>query len=520
MTDRHDPDLTLPDLADALPGGAPTWELALTVVFHPDTGRIGERAAVPLPTDGSTWILGRWNPAFGRNPDRAEALGERFVSRQAVALHRSGKGLLLRRMSGSSRCRLDGCDLEGECLLDETRLRRGVSLLLGHGIVLLLRLAPPPVAASTLLPELLGGSACLSRLRAEVARAAAADCDVLIRGETGTGKELVARALHRGSARADRPLVSVNMAAIPEGLGPSLLFGSAKGAFTGANAAAEGYFRQAEGGTLFLDEIGDAPGDLQLQLLRALQQREIQPVGGRIRRVDVRVISATDADLEGGSGFRSALRHRLGASELRVPALREHPEDIGELFLHYLEVARLEDGAVGCAPPRAGDPAPRVAAWAALFEACLAYDWPGNVRQLANLARRVALAGSGQGPQWPPELVRVPAAAVARSPDTPSEAEPATRRMRDVGRAELDAALRDNAWEVATTARQLRVSRPALYRRIEESPDHRLAGDVPPEELEQALAQHNGDAAGAAAALRVSASGLRARLRGSGLTWF
>jgi len=92
--------------------------------------------------------------------------------------------------------------------------------------------------------------------------------------------------------------------------------------------------------------------------------------------------------------------------------------------------------------------------------------------------------------------------------------------MRDVGRAELDAALRDNAWEVATTARQLRVSRPALYRRIEESPDHRLAGDVPPEELEQALAQHNGDAAGAAAALRVSASGLRARLRGSGLTWF
>ncbi len=520
MTDCHDSDLTLPDLAEALPGGAPASELALTIVFHPDPGRIGERAAVPLPTDGSPWVLGRWSPAFGRDPDRVRALDERSVSRQAVALQRTGEGLVLRRMPLSSRCRLDGSDLEGECPLEQARLQRGVALRLGHGIVLLLRLAPPPATGVSLLPGLLGGSTCLSQLRVEVLRAAATDCDVLIRGETGTGKELVARALHRGSARADRPLVSVNMAAIPEGLGPSLLFGSAKGAFTGANAAAEGYFRQAEGGTLFLDEIGDAPEDLQLQLLRALQQREIQPVGGRIRRVDVRVISATDADLEGGGGFRSALRHRLGACEIRVPSLREHPEDIGELFLHYLAAAAEEDGSTGCPPPRAEDPPLRMAAWAALFEACLACDWPGNVRQLANLARRVVLTSEGQEPQWPPELVRVPARPAGEPADTPGGRLRASRRMRDVGAAELDAVLRDNAWEVASAARQLGVSRPALYRRIEESPDHRLAGEVPQEELEQALARHRGDATGAAVALQVSASGLRARLRGSGLTWF
>lgn len=522
MTDSHDSDLTLPELADSLPGSEPARELALTIVFHPVTGRIGERAAVPLPADASPWVLGRWSPGFCRGPGAVDALGERFVSRQAIAFTRAGAGLVLRRVPGSSRCRLDGRDLEGECLLEEARLARGVSLMLGHGVVLLLRLAPPPpqpVAGVTAVADLLGGSTGMSHLRAEVARAAAGDCDVLIRGETGTGKELVANALHRGSARAGRPLVSVNMAAIPAGLAPSLLFGAERGSFTGARAASEGYFRQAEGGTLFLDEIGDAPEDVQLQLLRALQQREIQPVGGRVRRIDLRVISATDADLEGGSGFRSALRHRLGACEIRVPPLREHPEDIGELFLHYLEAAPGRSG-TGCPPPRDGDPAARVAAWAALFEACLAYEWPGNVRQLANLARRVALTGAAGGPQWPAELVPRPAEPARGRAGPPDEATRQARRMRDIDAAAFDAALRDNVWEVASAARQLGVSRPAMYRRIQESPSHRLAGEVPAEELERALAQHRGDAAAAAAALRVSASGLRARLRGSGLSWY
>ena len=152
---------------------------------------------------------------------------------------------------------------------------------------------------------------------------------VLTQGDTSYPLELSWTALPEGGAKA--------LCSLPTDLAPAALFGSARGAFTGADKAAPGYFDQAQGGSLFLDEIGDTSADVQPLLLRALQQREIQAVGGPIRRVDVRVISATDAALEGvGCDFKAALRHRLGAIEILLPPLREHPEDVGELLLHFL----------------------------------------------------------------------------------------------------------------------------------------------------------------------------------------
>ena len=187
-------------------------------------------------------------------------------------------------------------------------------------------------------------------------------------------------------------MVSVNMAAIPSELAAAALFGSSRGAFTGADRTTLGYFEQAQGGSLFLDEIGEASLEVQPLLLRALQQREIQVVGGVIRRIDVRVISATDAALDAvGCDFKAALRHRLGAFEIVLPPLREHPEDIGELLLYFLQGSAAEAQRSEVLP-HAQSPERDIAAWAILFFRFVSYSWPGNVRELANFAQQIILA--------------------------------------------------------------------------------------------------------------------------------
>lgn len=508
-----DPDLTLPSAVSALPGHYNEQQLVLTIIFHPDTSRIGQAAPVPGLRNGDPpWILGRRSPAFvGSQESAALPLVEPHVSRRALSLSSSGNGLAVRRLPASSRCRIAGAELD-ECIeLSQEQLQQGVPLLLGHSVVLLMRLVRSGQAAGASLSGdfgMRGGSTYMAGLREQITQVARSSLDVLIRGETGTGKELVAAAIHRNSDRASGPLISVNMTAIPAGLGAATLFGSARGAFTGAHKASDGYFLQAEGGTLFLDEIGDTPAELQPQLLRALQQREIQLVGGPIRRANVRVISATDADLEAdGCGFRAALRHRLGGCEVRLAPLREHPEDIGELLLHFLVSHNRESG-LALELPDAKSSGREVAVWAELFHKFLMYHWPGNVRELANFAGQVVVA-SNKGLALPDSVER----ALLGPPQAPVAARPARRKIRDIGEAEFANALQDSAYEVAQTARQLGVSRQAVYRRLEASLRYRLAEQVPQAELQQALARHNGDITAAALELEVSSSSLRNRLR-------
>jgi DNA-binding NtrC family response regulator len=202
---------------------------------------------------------------------------------------------------------------------------------------------------------------------------------VLITGETGTGKEVVARAIHRYGRRGKALFVAVNCAALPSELLESLLFGHVRGAFTGAIADRDGSFREADRGTLFLDEIGDMDKALQAKLLRVLQEREVTPVGGRPVRVDVRVIAATHRDLAAlvrSGQFREDLFYRLGVVPLQLPPLRERLADIVPLAEHFLALATGH-----------GDPK-RLSADAA--SRLLAYDWPGNVRELRNAMERVA----------------------------------------------------------------------------------------------------------------------------------
>ena len=533
MTDHPDADITLPSVVAALPATYRERVLTLTIVFHPDTGRIGESAVLAAKPgaglsgetrSGETrsgqacWLLGRRAPAFAGRP-----LEEPHISRRAMELAPSGDGLLVRRLPGASRARVAGWELlESDLLLSREQLLAGVPLLLGHSVVLFLRLAEAPTGPPRARRQgdlLLGGSARMDRLREQIAQVGGTDLDVLLRGETGTGKELVATAIHRASRRADAPLVTVNMAAIPAGLAAAALFGAARGAYTGAGRASEGYFRQADGGTLFLDEIGDAPQEIQPQLLRALQQREIQCVGGPLRRVDLRVISATDAALEGdGCDFKAALRHRLAAAEIRLPPLRDHPEDIGELLLFFLGGA-LEEAGRGALLPNAGSPPGEIAAWAELFYGFLGYHWPGNVRELANFAGQVAVA-SDTRLQLPEHI----AAALRQQPDAAPQSAPAAGgpepgpcgTIHEVSDETFDRVYEEQRYEVARAARALGVSRQAVYRRIELSPRHRLAGQVPERELRRVLAEQGGDVEAAAGQLRVSASALRARLRSSG----
>ena len=249
--------------------------------------------------------------------------------------------------------------------------------------------AEPPQrdTAATQDDALIGEAPAMRTLFRAIGRLAQAPLSVLITGETGTGKELVARALHRESPRAQAPFVALNTAAIPAELLESELFGHEAGAFTGAQRRHVGRFEQAHGGTLFLDEIGDMPLPLQTRLLRVLAEGEFFRVGGReLIRVDVRVIAATHQDLEGlveAGRFRADLLHRLDVVRLRLPALRERREDVPRLAERFLRAAATRFDA----------PAKRLAP--AAIERLVAYDWPGNVRQLENLCWRLAALAPG-----------------------------------------------------------------------------------------------------------------------------
>ena len=237
-------------------------------------------------------------------------------------------------------------------------------------------------------PKLQVSSPAMAKVLDQVVAVAGTDASVLLHGETGVGKELVAAAIHERSVRRRGRFVAQNLAALPPELMTSELFGHVKGAFTGAQQARRGLFELADGGTLFLDEIGEAPASLQAMLLRALESREIWPVGGsEPRHVDLRIIAATNRDLLGeaqGGAFRMDLYYRLAVCPIEIPPLRGRPEDVRGLGAPMLEAAARK---MNRALPRVSD-----AAWRALEQ----HSWPGNVRELSNLMERLAIYHAGR----------------------------------------------------------------------------------------------------------------------------
>ncbi len=254
-------------------------------------------------------------------------------------------------------------------------------------------------STAALLPwrrPLIGSGAAMRRIVDVVARVAARKSTVLITGESGTGKEVIANAIHAAGDRAGRPFQAVNCSALPEGLLESELFGHTRGAFTGAVQNRTGLFERANGGTIFLDEIGDMPASLQAKLLRVLQERQVQPLGGGAPvRIDVRVIAATNCNLEKAIAegrFREDLFYRLNVIAIQLPALRDRAEDIPALAAHFVEKICRSEGL----PLKTLTPA-------ALARLCR-YNWPGNVRQLQNVIERAVVTGSGDRQIYPADI--------------------------------------------------------------------------------------------------------------------
>jgi two-component system response regulator AtoC len=313
---------------------------------------------------------------------------------------------------------------------------------------------------STLGRPIVATSPAMRRVLDMVARVAPKDVTVLLTGPSGAGKDVVGTAVHAHSRRADRAFVRFNAAAIPTELAEAELFGHTKGAFTGAQAAKLGYFQQAQGGTLFIDEIGDLPLAIQAKVLRALQSGEVQPVGGRPEKVDVRLVAATNRDLaaETKAGrFREDLFYRLNVVPIRVPSLSERPEDIeplvGAFVRQYVERYGMTKADV--------EPA--------LVDAMKSHPWPGNVRELENtVARLLALAPDERLTLtlWLSLTEPRPAAANSTGNGDPGPNFPLRTRVETFEReiiAEQFAAAKKNQSE---TARRLGVSRPALVDKL------------------------------------------------------
>ncbi|MBI2477476.1 MAG: sigma-54-dependent Fis family transcriptional regulator [Planctomycetia bacterium] len=308
---------------------------------------------------------------------------------------------------------------------------------------------------------LVGVSQPMRDLFFQMQRAAKAPIDILIRGETGTGKELIAREIHRLSSRSSGPFVAVNTAAIAESLAESELFGHVRGAFTGAEADRKGVFEQANGGTLFLDEIGDMPAPAQTKILRALQERTIQPVGSsKHMKVDVRVITATHQDLEqsiADHGFRQDLYYRIKGVELHVPPLRKRREDIILLANFFLD--RIADKLP--ATPRFETRA---------VDQMLGYTWPGNVRELEHaISAAAAMATDG--------LIRPGDLPMSRSTDETTRdafadfldlplTEAKNQLVETFEQLAITRALQNHAGNVSAAARQLGIHRQSLQQKI------------------------------------------------------
>jgi len=502
--------------------------VGLSIQCHPDVRRLGETARLfDLGKPGCATVH-RTEPLFrdasGGNP---RSLATARASRIPITITVTGDGRCSIETSAELDVFADGARVADPRSISPHVLQKGILLRLGSYVLLRLGLYED-VADSETLPELLGHSPAMRALRAEIGRLADLDVPVLLRGETGVGKELVATALHRASHRVEGPYVRVNLAAVPPPMAAGALFGYARGAFTGATATHDGYFVDADRGTLFLDEIGETSHEVQGVLLRTIESREIQPIGGALRSVSTRLIAATESDVEAKVAlgtFSRALLQRFAYS-LWVPPLREHMDDVPLLLARFLAEELRAFGETERLWGNDTDQHPYLTADFMLL--LLGYDWPGNVRELKSVVLRFAIHNRGRErtevePRLQAMLARTPSDAIAKPPAsqalTPPEADAAPLRREALQLKDQDVldALRRFAFEIDRTARELGVSRSWLHARMNTLAGVRKAKDLRAPEIQAALDRHEGDIERAARQLEVSAKGLQLQITRLGL---
>jgi transcriptional regulator with PAS, ATPase and Fis domain len=422
----------------------------LEVTHGPDKGR---RARIDRPT----FIVGTGETADLR-------LSDGTVSREHLRISLSPNGVHL--VDEGSK---NGSWIGGLRIADVT-ITRDAAVEVGQTALALRVEAGPldlPLSASAKFGQAIGVSAAMRHLFAILERASASEVTVLLEGESGVGKEVLARAVHDKSNRADGPFVALDCGAIPSGLIESELFGHEKGAFTGAVEPRKGVFEQAGGGTLFLDEIGELPLELQPKLLRVLEQREVRPLGSedKPRSVDVRVIAATNrrlAEAAHKNEFRRDLFYRLAVARVTVPPLRDRPEDVLPLAREFLRVT-------------AGDPNAELPP--DLSSMLTSYKWPGNVRELRNVIDRYALLGARDAGTLFDAGIAEPQSRglddLARLPYH----EARRRALEQFERTYLPRVLELAGGVVARAAERAEVARPSFYRMLDRARVHYRKSD-------------------------------------------
>mgnify|MGYP000247640681 CR=1 FL=1 len=390
-----------------MPSDGDTWGLhaapaplpraaRLTILFHADLWRIGASTALDAFQGGHWVTVGRAGPDFltqNRPLGTRAPLGDPYISRQQLQVRwLEPRGLFEVAPSAHGRRPVAVVNLApGRSrptftpIRSATCLEPGSLIAIGNRVLLLLDCGSQPGPDMSRL-GMIGETSNMWDVRREILKAADFDRPVLVLGPTGTGKEVVSRALHQASARADEPFVPVNCAAVPEHLAESLLFGHRKGAFTGADASNAGVFRDANGGTLFLDEVGELPTSIQAKLLRTIQEGTITPVGAsRPIPVDVRVVAATNRDPRreiAAGNLRADFFYRLSGHTITLPSLEARRWDIPLLFVHFMALQRVRHP--GQAWMWAGQRASSAPVPMAFFVELMRRQWPGNIRELLN----------------------------------------------------------------------------------------------------------------------------------------
>ncbi|WP_025820991.1 sigma-54-dependent transcriptional regulator [Shewanella marina] len=498
--------------------------LSLSIIYHPDLNMIG--AQYQLPPREKHLQLGRLAPEFTCLNGQQRSLNDSFISRSPILLHKQIDQWALDISMSSIEVICCNQLLQGPHLFDHKQLQQqGQVITLAGRVVLLLHYAnraePSSVVNSPLQQHLIGISDNMRAIKQMIGKVASLKTPVMIRGESGTGKEIVAQALHQYGQRKLQKFVSVNMAAIPKELVSSELFGSVKGAFTGAQTRL-GSFQQADKGSLFLDEIGEATTEVQVALLRALENGVVQAVGSdKEIKLDVRFIAATDADLEkliGIESFRMPLLQRLSGIVIEIEPLAQRRADFGLLFVHFLQQAMQQTQQLEKLKQAS---AQQHCYWAWLFSQCVLLDWPGNVRQLKNVATQLAVSLIDQGQfsdfDWHSFVQTIVTKA---EPDTElktTTVNPVKRKPREISEAEIVAALELHQWQIKQAADELGISRTALYMRIDASDDISRATNLSDQQLSQSFSRYHGDLDLMVMELKISKHALKRRLNEIGI---
>ncbi|HEX5749028.1 MAG TPA: sigma-54 dependent transcriptional regulator [Archangium sp.] len=504
----------------------------LTIVSHPFTRRVGERLLLGELLAGKNVELSRRAPDFVRpGQTQGASLADPHLSRKPI-IFAPGEGGRVRLLVEDGGTQVVAGELiRGGREFSPEELAAGIPLELAERVVLLLHQTEPDTGEVQDSLGMVGQSPAIRRVRRHISQVADLKVSVLIRGETGTGKELVARAIHQHSRRRDARFISVNLGAINKELAEADFFGTKRGAFTGAQER-EGLFRRAHGGTLFLDEVGEALPDLQVKLLRALEEEVVSPVGSdTIVPTDVRVVAATDANLEeqiSNGRFKEPLKHRLAGYEIRLPPLRERREDIGLIFFHFAREALAELGEAWRLDPE--DPYAEPWLPAPLAARLVRHSWSGNIRQLRNVTRQLVIANRGQkqlsvdsqldkelGPVTPlGRPLRMSVAVDPQATPAPKAAaelkEVPRRKPADIPEQELRAALRANSWDLKKAADQLGIPRPSIYDLLRKY-DIRTAGDLSTQEITRCYHECKGNLDAMVPRLEVSKQALRRRIK-------